>query len=50
MRFYLFFFLLGCNLLQAQPIILPPPQADEIIIDNGAAGKAAAPPGKHPTG
>ncbi|HQW03898.1 MAG TPA: hypothetical protein PLR30_15530, partial [Saprospiraceae bacterium] len=40
MRFYLFFFLLGCNLLQAQPIILPPPQADEIIIDNGAAGKA----------
>ncbi len=40
MRFYLFFFLLGYNLLQAQPTILPPPQTDEIIIDNGAAGKA----------
>ena len=40
MRFYLFFFLLGYNLIQAQPTIAPPPQADEIIIDNGAAGKA----------
>ena len=40
MRYYLFFFLLGYNLLQAQPIILPPPQTDEIIIDNGATGKA----------
>lgn len=40
MRFYLFFFLFGYTTLQAQPTILPPTQIDEIIIDNGATGKA----------
>ncbi len=40
MRFYLFFFLLSFNVLQAQPTIPPPTQTDEIIIDNGATGKA----------
>ncbi len=40
MRFYLFFILVGYTVLQAQPTILPPTQTDEIIIDNGATGKA----------
>lgn len=41
MRVYLFFyFLMGYSVMQAQPIILPPTQTDEIIIDNGATGKA----------
>lgn len=40
MRFYLFLILLGYTALQAQPTIPPPTQTDEIIIDNGATGKA----------
>jgi Bacterial Ig domain len=40
MRFCLLIILFGYTILQAQPTIPPPPQTDEIIIDNGAIGKA----------
>ena len=40
MRFCLLMLLLGYSVLKAQPTIPPPTQTDEIIIDNGATGKA----------
>lgn len=40
MRLILLFILLSYSAVQAQPTIPPPTQTDEIIIDNGATGKA----------